>query len=194
MVIEPKTATKRDAVCLIGGKEPCKVVITSYNSAWPQAFQQHAATIHKALGNTALHIEHIGSTSVPGLAAKAIIDILVVVLNPADEQFYIPALLAAGYELRVREPRFDEHRMLRTPERDVHIHVFPPTSKEIGRYLAFRDRLRDSAADRGWYEETKRELAAHDWEDMNEYAEAKSKVVEAIIGRALRHAAGEDNG
>lgn len=122
---------------------------------------------------------------------RPIIDILVVVPSPADEPSYIPALLAAGYELRVREPDFDEHRMLRTPERDVHIHVFPPTSKEIGRYLAFRDRLCESAADRAWYEETKRELAAQDWEDMNEYANVKSKVVEVIIGRALQHAAAE---
>jgi GrpB-like predicted nucleotidyltransferase (UPF0157 family) len=118
---------------------------------------------------------------VPGLAAKPIIDISVAVADPADEGAYVPALEAAGYVLRVREP---EHRMLRTPERDVHVHVWAETDPEIGRHLAFRDRLRASAEDRTAYEALKRELARREWEDMNHYANAKGPLIEEILGRA----------
>ena len=87
--------------------------------------------------------------------------------------------------LRVREPEFYEHRMFRTPERDVHVHVFSVGCPEIDRYLIFRNRLRENSVDRQRYEDTKRRLAAQDWPDMNFYADAKSEVVEAII-RAAR--------
>ena len=121
----------------------------------------------------------------PGLAAKPVVDILLVLDDPADEASYLPALEAAGYELRVREPDFYQHRMLRTPQRDVHVHVFPPDSPEIDRYLLFRGRLRADAAERELYAQAKRRLAARDWPTMQHYAEAKTEVVEAIIARAV---------
>jgi GrpB-like predicted nucleotidyltransferase (UPF0157 family) len=141
------------------------------------------------LGAVALRIEHIGSTSVPGLAAKAIIDILLVVEDSGNEVSYLPELEAAGFVLRVREPEFHEHRMLRTPARDVHLHVFSLGSTEIERYLTFRDRLRRNVEDRQRYETTKRTLAAQSWSDMDAYANAKTEAVEGIIASAL--AAGE---
>lgn len=180
-------------VGLIGGREKREVQIHEYDERWPSMFEQHAIKIRDALKDVALRIEHIGSTSVPGLAAKPIIDILVVVAHPEDEASYLLALLQAGYELRVREPEFDEHRMVRTPERDVHVHIFPPQSKEIGRYIAFRNQLRSNEEDRSAYERAKRTLASREWEDMNEFAEAKTEVVEAIIAKGLR-AFGEDGG
>ena len=167
----------------IGGRERRSIEIVEYNPQWPTVFQEHARRIAQALGDTALGIEHIGSTSVPGLAAKPIIDILVVVRNSADEESYVPALEAIGYQLRVREPDFHEHRMLRPPSREVHIHVFSVGSLEIGRYLTFRDRLRSDPEDKRLYEQTKRELARREWTDMNDYADAKTDVIEAIIGR-----------
>jgi GrpB-like predicted nucleotidyltransferase (UPF0157 family) len=136
-----------------------------------------------------LRIEHIGSTSVPHLAAKPIIDILVVVPDSANESVYLPQLEAAGYVLRVREPDWNEHRMLRTPEKDVHIHIYSPGCPEIQRNLTFRDRLRRNAEDRTRYSQIKRELAAKDWPDMNAYAEAKTEVIENIVVAA--QAAGE---
>lgn len=172
-------------VGLIGGRERRCVEIHEYDERWPGMFEQHASKIREALGGVALRIEHIGSTSVPGLAAKPIIDILVVVADPRDEAGYLPALQGAGYELRVREPEFDEHRMVRTPERNVHVHIFPPQSREIGRYLAFRNRLRSNAEDRSAYEHVKRRLAERKWADMNDYADAKTEVVEAILARAI---------
>ena len=132
----------------------------------------------------ALRVEHIGSTSVPGLAAKPVIDILVVVTDSADESAYLPRLEAAGYVLRVREPDWNEHRMLRTPERDVHVHVYSAGCPEVERTLAFRDRLRRNGDDRRRYERTKRELAAREWPDMNAYAEAKTEVIESILDAA----------
>ncbi len=176
---------------LIGGRETREVKIHDYDQWWPNVFEQHARNIRDALGEVVLRIEHIGSTSVPQLAAKPIIDILMVVANAGDEVSYIRALLDAGYELRVREPKFDEHRMVCTPERDVHVHILPSGSKEIGRYLAFRNQLRANAEDRSAYERVKRTLAQRKWGDMNDYANAKTDVVESIIAKGIR-AFGED--
>jgi GrpB-like predicted nucleotidyltransferase (UPF0157 family) len=169
---------------LIGGLEKRPIVIADYDPLWPEKFQSHAGAIARALGATALRIEHIGSTSVPGLAAKPIVDILVVVADSADEDSYLPRMEAAGYELRVREPDFHEHRMFRTPAHDVHVHVYSPDSPEIERYLTFRDRLRKDPEARRLYEAVKRELAARSWPDMNAYAEAKTETIEGIIAAA----------
>jgi GrpB-like predicted nucleotidyltransferase (UPF0157 family) len=169
---------------LIGGIEKRDIVICDYDPLWPEIFKAHAATIGKTLGRTARAIEHIGSTSVPGLAAKPIVDVLLVVADSADESAYRAKLEAAGYVLRVREPEFHEHRMFRTPALDVHVHVFSHQCPEIDRLLNFRDHLRANSQDRKVYEETKRTLAARDWPDMNAYAAAKSEVIERILGAA----------
>ncbi len=174
---------------LIGGIEKREIEIAPYDPHWPKVFQTHATIIANALGSTASRIEHVGSTSVPGLGAKPIVDILLVVADSAVETSYRTQMEQAGYQLRVREPDFHEHRMFRTHERDVHIHVFSPTSPEIQRYLTFRNRLRTNCAEKQLYEQAKRKLAKEKWTDMNAYAEAKSEVVERIIGAA--RAAGE---
>ena len=111
---------------VIGEREAPCIVIVDYDPSWPERFRQEAAKIRSALGEVALHIEHIGSTSVLRLAAKPIVDILLVVEDPSDEASHVPALESAGYILRVREPDFHEHRMFRTAEKDVHVHVLLP--------------------------------------------------------------------
>jgi GrpB-like predicted nucleotidyltransferase (UPF0157 family) len=169
---------------LIGGVEKRRIEIRDYDANWPKQFETHARIIAHALSNAALTIEHIGSTSVAGLAAKPIVDILVVVQDSANESSYLPQLEAAGYVLRVREPEWHEHRMFRTPERDVHVHVYSIGCPEIQRNLIFRDRLRQNVNDRRRYEQTKRELATQDWADMNDYAQAKTEVIESIISSA----------
>ncbi|MHA3772591.1 GrpB family protein [Verrucomicrobiota bacterium sgz303538] len=171
---------------LIGGIEKREIVIADYDPLWPGKFQKHAAIISQALGRKALVIEHVGSTSVPGLAAKPIIDIDVVVEDSSNEAAYLPDLVGAGYVLRVREPDWHEHRMFRTPELDVHMHIFSPGCVEVARHVAFRNRLRNHAEDRLRYETLKRRLATEDWPDMNAYARAKSEVVEEIIAQALQ--------
>jgi len=175
---------KRMREVIIGEIEQPTIVIADYNPEWPERFRQEEVRIRAALGEAALSVEHIGSTSVPGLAAKAIVDILVAVEDSGEEAAYLPAMEGAGYILRVREPDFDEHRMLRTPEKDVHVHVFSAGSAEIERYLLLRERLRQNEGDRELYAQTKRELAKQNWPTMEHYAEAKTEVVEDIIYRA----------
>src|SRR5436190_1813719 len=133
---------------LIGGIEKREIVIVEYDPQWPGKFQEHAALLSRVLGSHALAIEHVGSTAVPGLAAKPIVDIDVLVEDPSDEETYLPALVQAGYVLRVREPDWHQHRMFRTPELDVHVHVFAPGCIEVRRHLAFRDRLKANTEDR----------------------------------------------
>jgi GrpB-like predicted nucleotidyltransferase (UPF0157 family) len=169
---------------IIGEIESPDILIAGYDPAWPERFRLEEASIRAALGEAALSVEHIGSTSVPGLAAKPIVDILLVVEDSAQEASYVPALQEAGYVLRVREPDFDEHRMFRTPHKDVHVHVFSAGSKEIERYLLLREHLRENEEDRDLYARTKRELAMREWPSMDHYAEAKTEVIEGIIARA----------
>ncbi len=169
---------------VIGEAEPQAIVVADYDPAWPGRFRREEAKIRAALGEAALSVEHIGSTSVPGLAAKPIVDILLVVEDSGEESSYLPALEEAGYVLRVREPDFYEHRMFRTPEKDVHLHVFSAGSPEIERYLLLRDRLREHDEERELYAQIKRQLARRDWPSMQHYAEAKTGVIEGIIARA----------
>lgn len=166
---------------LIGGREKPNIVIVDYDPKWPARFEHQRTRIADALGDAALRIEHIGSTAVPGLAAKPVVDLLVTVESPDDENTILPALEAAGYELRVREPG---HRMFRTPARDVHVHIWPEADPEVERYIRFRDQLRRSADDRRAYEQLKRELSAKEWSDMNDYADAKGPLIEAILARS----------
>ncbi len=157
-------------------------MLVEYDPEWPRLFAREAKRIREALGERALQVEHAGSTSVPGLAAKPIIDIVLVVADSADEAAYVPALEAAGYVLRIREPEWFEHRLLKAP--NVNVHVFSPGCPEIERMLLFRDRLRGNESDRDLYERTKRELAEREWKYTQHYADAKSEVVEAILARA----------
>jgi len=166
---------------LIGGREPVTLVISHYDSAWPSRFAELGARIESALGAGALAVEHIGSTSVPGLAAKPIIDVLVVVADVLEERSYVPALEDAGFVLRVREAG---HRMFRTPDKDVHIHVYSSGDQAIRDYLDLRDWLRVDESDRTLYADVKRDLAKRPWSDMNHYAEAKSDVIQQVLGRA----------
>jgi GrpB-like predicted nucleotidyltransferase (UPF0157 family) len=175
---------------LIGGTEKREITIVDHDASWAGKFEAHSRLIANALGGTALRTEHIGSTSVPGLAAKPIIDILVVVADSANESSYLPRLESVGYGLRVREPNWHRHRMFRTEDQSVHVHVYSRGCPEIDRCLIFRDRLRRNVCDRSRYEQTKRRLAAEDWPDMNAYAAAKTEVVEDIIAAAS--AAGEN--
>jgi GrpB-like predicted nucleotidyltransferase (UPF0157 family) len=131
-----------------------------------------------------VQVEHVGSTSVPGLAAKPIIDIMLAVPDSADERSYVPALEAAGYVLWSREPDWFEHRMFKGPDTDINLHVFTAGAAEIDRMLLFRDWLRRHEADRDAYQAVKRELAQRTWRHVQHYADAKTTAVEQILARA----------
>jgi GrpB-like predicted nucleotidyltransferase (UPF0157 family) len=157
------------------------VRLAGYSDDWPRLYEREAARVRSALGDRVLLLEHVGSTSVPGLAAKPIIDILLVVADPSDEPAYVPELERAGYRLVIREPGWHEHRAFKGPDTDVNLHVHPPGSPEIERHLRFRDRLRDNETDRKLYEMTKRQLASRHWTYIQQYADAKSEVIETIL-------------
>jgi GrpB-like predicted nucleotidyltransferase (UPF0157 family) len=160
------------------------ITLVEYDPRWFQRFEHERNRIVGALGERAISVDHIGSTAVPGLAAKDIIDICLGVADSADESAYLADLVDAGYELRAREPDWHEHRMLRTPEHDVNLHVFTAGSVEITRSLIFRDRLRRVPSERNLYEETKQSLATNEWPTRQDYANAKTDVIEEIIARA----------
>ena len=166
---------------IVGGIEKRDLYLVDHDPAWASAFTEHEQRIRAALGAAAVLVEHIGSTSVPGLAAKPIIDVLVTVEDITAEEDYLDQLLAAGYDLRVREPA---HRLVRTPERDVHVHVLEVGAVAADDYLLFRDHLRRHRAERELYERTKRALVEQEWADMNAYADAKTDVIVEIKDRA----------
>jgi len=161
------------------------IVLAEYDPAWAVLYEREAERVHATLGSRVRLLEHAGSTSVPGLAAKPIIDMVLAVADSADEAAYVPQLESAGYVLRIREPDWHEHRLFKGPDTNINLHTFSDGSSEISRMLAFRDRLRTHDDERDLYLATKRELAARHWTYVQDYADAKGAVVEGIIARGL---------
>jgi len=162
------------------------VALADPDPAWADRAQSEIEDVRQALGGRAVLLEHVGSTSVPGLAAKPVLDLVLTVPDPADEAAYVPALEPLGYTLHLREPGWHQHRLLKHVDPAVNLHVFAQGSAEAERMVAFRDHLRADDADRLLYEETKRDLAGRDWAVVQDYADAKSDVVADIMRRALR--------
>jgi GrpB-like predicted nucleotidyltransferase (UPF0157 family) len=160
------------------------IEIVDYDPAWRELYEREAARIRDVLGDRVVRLEHAGSTSVPGLPAKPIIDIVLEVADSSDEQAYAPDLEAAGYVLRTREPEWYEHRMFKGPDTNVNLHVLSADCEETDKMLLFRDWLRGHPADREVYAAAKRELAARDWKYGQQYADAKTAVVREIMARA----------
>ncbi len=158
-----------------------RIELHPYDPGWAIQYEVEAFRIRAALGDRVRLLKHIGSTAVPGLAAKPIIDIVLAVSDSADEPGYVPALLGLGYHLRVREPEWFEHRMFRGPAEDVNLHVFTEGAPEIDRMIRFRDRLRADEIDRRRYEDEKRELSAREWNSVQNYADAKSGIIDDIL-------------
>jgi len=161
-----------------------RILIAEYDPRWPELFAREADRIRRVLGSSALQVEHTGSTSVPGLAAKPIVDIVLVVAESADEKTYAPLLEAAGYVLRIRERHWHEHRMFNGPDTEINLHVFSSGCPEVDRVLMFRDWLRTNSADRDLYARVKIELAQKEWETIDDYADAKHAVINQILARA----------
>jgi GrpB-like predicted nucleotidyltransferase (UPF0157 family) len=183
-------------------REPAHTVVLSEpDPGWADSYAVEEIRIRAAVGQALVELHHAGSTSVPGLAAKPIIDIVLLVRDSTDEESYAPALQAAGYRFQLRERHWHEHRLFKSglphfasPEREddvdrdrqkVNLHVFTAGSSEAHRMLVFRDWLRTHPADRELYEQTKRTLASRRWQVVQDYADAKSTVVGEIMQRAL---------
>jgi GrpB-like predicted nucleotidyltransferase (UPF0157 family) len=162
------------------------ITLVAYDPEWPGLFAREEARIRAILGDRVVRLEHTGSTSVPGLAAKPIIDITMTVADVTDEPAYAPDLEAAGYRLviREREPDWYDHRVFKGPDTNVNLHVFSEGCRELDRMVGFRDWLRIHDEDRDLYEATKRDLATRTWKYVQNYADAKSEVVETIAAKA----------
>jgi GrpB-like predicted nucleotidyltransferase (UPF0157 family) len=187
---KPETDAEMAAIRVSGKVTPhnAQIHLSPYDPRWPAQYEAEAAKIRIALGARAIVLEHVGSTSIPGLSAKPILDILLAVAASADEAAYVPALTAQGYRLHLREPDWEEHRVMKGEDPAVNLHVFTAGAREIERMIAFRDRCRADPAERDLYEAAKQALAGRVWRHVQHYANAKSEVVEAIIARALDEA------
>jgi GrpB-like predicted nucleotidyltransferase (UPF0157 family) len=141
--------TSQDRIT-IGGAQPLSkpIEIRDYDAEWPVLYEREEARIRSVLGERVVRIEHVGSTSVPNLCAKPIIDVVLEVADSAAEETYVPDLEAGGYFLHIREPDWFEHRLLKRPDGNVHLHVFSAGCEEVDAMLRFRDHLRVHAADR----------------------------------------------
>jgi GrpB-like predicted nucleotidyltransferase (UPF0157 family) len=166
------------------------VMLSDYDPEWPVRFEREAARIRDLLGERVKLLEHAGSTSVPGLPAKPILDMVLAVANSSDEPSYVPALEQGGYVLRIREPNWFEHRMLKGTGQKFNLHVFSEGCTEIDQMMLFRDWLRTNAEDRELYASKKRELVQRQWRFVQNYADAKSEVVQQILARARTAACG----
>ena len=160
------------------------ITLVDYDPRWPELFEREEGRIRHVLGDAVVRIEHTGSTSVPGLAAKPVIDITLAVPDSSDEESYVPQLEAAGYRLTIREPDWFEHRLFKGPDTNINLHVFSQGCTEIEQMVRFRDHLRRDEQDRALYEKTKRELATREWRYVQNYADAKTQVVREILERA----------
>jgi GrpB-like predicted nucleotidyltransferase (UPF0157 family) len=159
------------------------VVIEDYDPAWVDRFGAVRDVLHRVLGERIVAVEHVGSTSVPGLAAKPVIDIDLLLADTADESRYVPALATAGYRLVLREPWWHGHRMLVSAAEDVHLHVWPRDAPEAVRHRLLRDWLRTHPEDRELYASAKRRLARETAERPGDYTLAKNDVIDAIFAR-----------
>lgn len=169
------------------------IAIVDHDAAWTGQYEELAAAIRSLLGDRVLALQHIGSTSVPDLAAKPVIDIDLIVADPRRENDYRPALAEVGYDLVIREPGWHEHRAFRHQDPDgtqrnplSNLHVFGPHCPEFVRHRLFRDWLTATPDDRRLYEHAKR-LAAEQSNDAGEttmdYNARKQSVIRDIYHR-----------
>jgi GrpB-like predicted nucleotidyltransferase (UPF0157 family) len=170
------------------GRDPIEVV--PYDPAWPAAYDRWRDTLAAALGPLAVRIEHIGSTAVPGLPAKPVVDVQVSVRD-VDDDAVTAAVESTGLSLGVAEPghRFFRHRTEAGETRVVHVHVFAAESDDERRHLLFRDYLRAHAEHRDAYASLKDDLARTHRDDRAAYTSAKAGFVAGTMRLAEEWAA-----
>lgn len=172
----------------VNGVPPIEnIEVVAYDPSWPEIYSALESKIKNKLGSNLLKIDHVGSTAVPGLVAKPVIDIDVTVADAADEEVYLLAFEDLGYRLIVREPRFHGHRLFHYENPRVNLHVFTHGTPETARHLLFRDWLRQSEKDCKLYADAKFEAIKGCSFDIHKYHENKSKVVHDIYQRIFKH-------
>jgi GrpB-like predicted nucleotidyltransferase (UPF0157 family) len=168
---------------------PAPIVIVDYDASWPAQFALVAERIRAVLGRAVLAIEHIGSTAIPGLAAKPIIDVDLTLSDPVNEAAYVPALERAGFILRRREPDWHQHRLLRLDEPRTNLHVFGPECPELLRHRMFREWLKAHPRELELYRRTKLAAAAMFADGSGttvQYNRQKEPVIREIYDRMFR--------
>lgn len=178
----------------VGGAKPLRppIEIREYDPHWPGLYAREADRVRRVLGRRVVLLEHAGSTAVPGLPAKRIIDMVLEVADSSDEAAYLPTLEAAGFALVVREPDWFQHRLCNGPDTNINLHVFSAGCEETQRMLTFRNWLRTNRADRDLYARVKRELSVRAWKYAQQYADAKTNIVNEILKRAAARKDSQD--
>jgi GrpB-like predicted nucleotidyltransferase (UPF0157 family) len=174
---------------LIGesGRDP--VALVGPTQEWAEMFAEIRTRLAAALGSTALRIEHVGSTSIPGIAAKPVIDVEISVADIEDEAAFVPQIEALGWVLRSRE---QGHRYFRDPAgtpRRVQVHVCQVGSKWEREHLLFRDYLRTHPERARAYEDLKRAASKRYETNRLAYTEAKGPFIEETLSLAEAWAA-----
>ena len=172
------------------------IYLADYHPRWPQLFEEERARLHAAIGEWAADIQHVGSTSIPGIAAKPIIDIAVHLRSLVDALYCITPLMELGYEClgefgipgriyfrkRTDQPiRGQSHDGI---GRTHQIHMYELTNEQYEKQIVFRDYLRAHPDARKGYETLKRQLAERHARDVEAYAMAKSDFVQSILRSA----------
>ena len=161
------------------------IVVAPYDPAWHVLFRAQAADLRAALGDVALRIDHIGSTSVPGLAAKPIVDVQISVADFEPLDAYRRPLERLGYVFRAENPERTKRYFRESPgQRRTHIHVRRAGSFSEQLALLFRDYVRAHSAEADAYAALKRELAESHRHDRQAYTEAKQPFIWEVIARA----------
>lgn len=164
------------------------VVIVPYREEWPELFDEERRRLEEPLRGLNARVEHIGSTAVPLLAAKPVLDVAVGVSTLGEVEERIPAIEAAGYHyVPEYEAQIPQRRYFRRPlqrPRLVHVHVLEVHGDLWGHHLRFRDWLRDHPEDRDRYAALKLDLAARHGDDRVAYTDAKRHFIEDILQRS----------
>ena len=167
--------------------EHAPVIILPYDPAWPSLYTAEKERILNEIGQYVVNIEHMGSTAVPGLAAKPVIDILIGVRSLADAPLFIPSLLPLGYDYVNRyEDEMPFRRYLHRKingEHTHHLHMVEPDTDFYKVQLAFRDYLRAHPDDRDQYAALKNKLAEKYQKDRMAYTDAKSGFIQGILAK-----------
>ncbi|MDR3503580.1 MAG: bifunctional GrpB family protein/GNAT family N-acetyltransferase [Legionella sp.] len=158
--------------------------VLPYDSHWPEQFTEEAQSIQKALGANCIEIHHIGSTAVPGLAAKPIIDMIPVVLDITQVDAMNPLMAALGYEVKGESGMlFRRFFQKGDTQPSFNVHVFEQGSSEIERHVKFRDWMRAHPEDRDAYAQLKQDLAQLHPDDLSAYCFGKEDFVSRIDKR-----------
>ena len=164
------------------------VVVVSYDPIWPKQYEEEKDRLQKALGLIIAQIDHIGSTAVPGLGAKPIIDIMIALNNVAEVNGCILPLKNIGYEPLgengIPGRHFFRKLSKETGIRTHHLHVVGAGNDFIAKHLLFRDYLRSHPETARQYYQLKKELSSEHGDDRNSYTDAKTQFIESVLAKA----------